>query len=240
MKILQNTKYIILIVCFMSSFSFGQVKEIYIMTTNAYPRINESQKSTLNNNDSSISFATYKATTITLLAAIDYELKNNYWLRANYYYQNKYYDRYISSNSSSNYTTSNNALRDRKIHTTYIDILRKQNFEYVQFYYGLFIGGYYETPYNETTTLTNYKNSTQSAKRIILYNTSGIYATQLGLVIGFYFKVYKSISIGMEIRDFLAYEIANKIETTTTTNYGANNIYIDKTEFKSETKSRVL
>jgi hypothetical protein len=231
------TTTILLIHC---SFLYSQVNEIYVMTTNAYPRINETQKIVKDNNDSLAFFSSNKSTTISILCSIDYLFKDKFYIRTNYYFQNKYFDRNIENNSSSNFTTSSNTLRNRKIYSTYIDIMKKKDFDFVQIYYGAFIGGFYETPYQEKTTNINYINKLQSSKRIIIYDINGKYAMQIGLIIGAYFKIIKNFKIGMEIRNFLAYQIANQFETTTTTNYGSNNNFIDRTTITNNTNSRIL
>jgi len=210
------------------------------MTNNASPRINETQKITKNNNDSLVNYATNKSATINILSAVDYSIKNKYYIRLNYYYQNRFYDRTIESKPASNYSTGNNSLRNRKIHTCYIDFIKKKDFDYAQFYYGAFLGGYYETPYQETSTYINYINKLQSNKRIVQREMSEKYAFQIGLTIAVYLRISKSIKIGMEIRDFLAYQIANQTEINTVSNYSGNNGFIDKSITESITNSKIL
>jgi len=238
MKIKNHLQLVILFFFLSNSQINAQISEIYIM---ASPSLRNSATATTVNGQKSDNHSTRKITVVPILFGIQFNIKKNAFLRINYYYQSyssKNVSYYNNDNTKNNYLTYSDEIKTQKIQSAYFDILKQQNYNQIQFYYGLWLGGYYQTPYNRIYSKTSFINGTQDEKQISQNKYPSSYGAKIGIVISTYFKIYKTFYVGLEMRNAVDYNISTGTEVQTQTVYDSQNRYVDSQTASNTTNSK--
>jgi hypothetical protein len=216
----------------------AQISEVYIM---ASPSLRNSTTVSSVNNQKSENKTTRKITVVPIIASLQFNITKTTFLRVNYYYQsynsttNMYYN---IDKSKNNYSTYDDVTKNQKIQSAYFDILKKKNYNQIQFYYGLWLGGYNQTPFSRISSRTNFINGSQDEKQISQNKYPSNYGAKIGIVISTYFKIYKGFYVGLEMRNAIDYNISKGTEEQRQSVYDAQNRYVDSQITQNTTNSK--